>query len=369
MDKKKIFSGFLAFLYIFIIALPVSYANEEALDFDNALRIAISSNDDLRKLDNEYKALWNQRNSISDGVPDDMKSSPVYISQIVQGSQQLEAQARNKKRQQEVTLEAIEFNLKRIFFQIKIHEENMALKSNEIEKIHSDLEMQMLKRNYGVSSEYEVKQLQHNLESAKRDRDTSSKEVQKQYFALNKLLGQSTVKYSSIVPKELDYKVIGKNEAEQRIGAALANSAAISEARLAIDMLHLQKELYPLNSQANAIMGGQNNLDKPEKISDQISIVSDTLNIQTKELSQQIRTMQNSLQTIELEITALETQLKNLDEHIRIANLQLQAGLVAPKQVEDVLMQQKRLENGIYNLKSQHTLLRLQFEKPYLMGA
>ena len=347
----------------------MSFAEETSgLTYDQAVKMAISSNDNLRKLQNEYDALWDQRNSISDGVPESMKKSPVYISNIVTGSQMLEGQARNKQVQYSAALEAIELNLKKIFYSIKVNEENMILRAREISNLQDTLSMQMLKKQYGVSSEFDVKKLQNDLEKAKKDRDASSKEVEKQYFALNKLLGQSTVKYTKVIPIDLEYKPIGEQDAENRIGATLSNSAALLEAKLGVQMLEIQKNLYPLTSQA-ASMQGLPSGDKPDKISDKISITSDTIKIQEKNLEEQIRTMQNGLKTMELNVKTLETQMKNLDEHLRIAEAQLNAGMIVPKQVEDIKLQKEKLENAIYNLKSQHTLLRLQFEKPYLLGA
>lgn len=365
--KTKLISTAIS-LFLIMTSGVVSFAEETALTYEQAVKIAINSNDNLRKLQNEYDSLWNQRNSISDSLPDSMKTSPIYISNIVLGSQSMEAQANNKKVQYNAALDAIELNLKKIFYSIKVNEENMKLRAVEISNLHDAVEMEFLKKQYGTASEFDTKKLQNDLEKAKKDRDVSAKEIEKQYFALNKLLGQSTVKYTKVVPIDLEYTPVGDKDAENKIGVTLSNSAALLEAKLGVHMLQLQKDLYPLTSQA-AVMQGKSAGDSPDKISDKISIASDTIKIQEKNLEEQIRVMQNSLKTMELNIKTLETQMKNVDERIRIAQAQLDAGIMTSKQIEDIKLQKERLENSIYNLKSQHTLLRLQFEKPYLIGA
>lgn len=367
--KKSIKITFSLIMSIILFTGNLSFAQEKALTYDEALKIAISSNDNLRKLKNERDLAWNQRNSLGDGIPEPVRTSPAYISGTIKATAQLEGTTQILEKQYEVSLEAVEFNLKKIFFNVYIHEENIKIKNSEIKNLQETLELQRIKKTYGTSSEFEVKKIENDLDKARKDKAVSEKEVEKQYFALNKLLGQKTVKYTKINSISLEYSPVEGNDAEQKIGLFLANSSGIDQAKLSIKLLELQKELYPVDSLAAAMQGNYNGVNKPEKISDQISIASDSLNIQTKNLEEQIRTMQNGLKTMELNVKTLETQMKNLDEHLRIAEAQLNAGMIVPKQVEDIKLQKEKLENAIYNLKSQHTLLRLQFEKPYLLGA
>lgn len=352
------------------LLLPTSIAfaedKDKGLSYDQAISMAISSNDNLRKIQNEIDKAKNQRNSLSSNFPPEASTTAPYLSTMVQGTRDMEALAKNKALEYDSVLDAIKLELQSIFFNVGLHEEKMKIADQKIQSLREDLSIQQIKYQYGMVSEFDLKKLQNELEKTVRDKAVSEKEVQKQYFALNKLLGQATVKYTHIHPFLLEYQEVDPKDSEHKIGIALGSSAMINYKKAAIASMELKKELYPLNSEA-AMMAGAPTPEKPERISDDISVESDDLAVQKRNLEVQIRNVYNNLKSMEANIKSQETQKKILEERIRIAEVQYKAGMITQKQVDDAQLQLTTLNNGIFELKGNHTLLKLQFEKPYLL--
>lgn len=350
-----------------LLVQPLSFAEEKGgLTYEEARRIAISSNDHLRKAQNEIDRARNQRNSVSDSFPDEMKTSAPYLSTMVQSSQDLETFTKNKKLEYDSVLDAIDLELQKIFFTIKVHEESMQLADRKIQNLREGVNLELQKKQYGMASEFSVKKLQNDLEKTIREKAVSQKEVNSQYFALNKLLGQATVKYRKIQPITLKYRETTEKESENKIGWALSNSVSINMQKAHIASLELQKELYLFNREAASLTGSPSP-EKPEKISDTIAVVNDDLMIQKRNLEEQIRNIHNNLKSIESSVKTLETQKKLLEERIRVAQAQLKAGMITAKQVDDIQLQLDILSHNLLDLKSKHSLLQLQFEKPHLI--
>lgn len=350
-----------------LLLQPASFAEEKgSLTYEEARRIAINANDHLRKAQNEIDSANHQRNSISDSFPDEMKTSAPYLSTMVQSSQDLERLSKTKKLEYDSVLDAIDLELQKIFFTIKIHEESMQLADRKIQNLRQGVSLELQKKQYGMASEFDVKKLQNELEKAIRDKNVSQKEVNSQYFALNRLLGQATVKYTKIRPITLKYRVTSEKEAENKIGWALSNSVSINAQKAHIASLELQKDLYPLRTETASLTGSPAP-EKPEKVSDTITVMNDDLMIQKRNLEEQIRNIHNNLKSIESSVKALETQKKLLEERIKVAQAQLKAGMITEKQLDDIRLQLDTLSHSILDLQSKHSILQLQFEKPHLI--
>ncbi|MDO4720786.1 MAG: TolC family protein [Peptostreptococcaceae bacterium] len=354
-----------------IMLTPLSLSAQEqkiasALSYEEAVKIAVSSNDMLRKIKNEADSASNQRNSLSSNFPPEASTTAPYISTMVQSTADLEALVRNKGLEYDSTLDAIEMQLKNIFFTVHLHEENMKINDRQIAHLRQSVSIEMQKKQYGMASDFSVKKMQNDLDKLIKEKAVAEKEVQKHYFALNKLLGQSTVKYTSLKPLALEYRGVDAKDSEQKIGVALANSATVNYKKAHIASLELKKHLYPFNTETAYLLGTPAP-EKPERISDEIAIASDDLTVQKRNLEDQIRNLYNSLKSMEATITAQQAQEKILKERIRIAEVQRKAGMITQQQVDEAKLQLELLAHGIESLKGQHTLLKLQFDKPHLM--
>lgn len=336
------------------------------ITYEEAIKIAISSNDMLRKINNEIDAAKNQRNSISSNFPTEAQTSSAYISTMVQSTSDLENLVRNKGLEYDSTLDAIRMELKNIFFSVYLHEEQMYINQQNISNLRDKLSILTQKKQYGVVSDLDVKKMQIELSKAMKEQDVLEKEVQKYYFALNKLLGQATVKYTKLKPIALEYRIIDSKDSEQKIGIALSNSAAINYKKAYIASLELKKQLYPFNVET-ALLTNAPDPKKPIHLSDDISIANDELMIQKRNLEDQIRNLYNNLKTLEASIKAQETQQNLLKERIRIAEVQLNVGMITTQELKDAKLQLEILTHSINKLKGQHSLLKLQFEHPHLM--
>lgn len=357
-------------LVMAIALLPILSVAENgtnnALSYEQALKIAISSNDMLRKINNEIDAAKNQRSSLSSNFPTEAQTSAPYISTMAQSTQDLENLVKNKRLEYDSTLDAIQMELKNIFFSVHLHEKKMDINQRTIVHLRNALNIEMQKKQYGMASEFSVKKMQNDLDKAIKEQNVLEQEVQKHYFALNKLLGQSTVKYRKLQPIKLEYRIVDNKDSEQKIGIALSNSAAIHYKKAYIDSLELKKELYPLYSEA-AFLTGAPAPEKPARLSDDITIANDELMVQKRNLEDRIRNLYNNLKSMEATIKAQETQQALLKERIRIAQVQLKAGMITKHDLEEIQLQLETLTHGIQTLKGQHSLLKLQFDYPYLI--
>lgn len=352
------------------VASSAAYAQEQnqssALTYHQAFEMAIRSNDSLRKIQNEIDQAKEMRNNLSSSFPVEARTSSPYLSTIMQSAPDLEMLAKNKKIEYDSVRDAIELELRSIFVNVQLHQENMRIASKKIQSLRDAVQIELQKRQYGAASEYDAKKLQHELDKATKEKAVSEKEVQKQYFALNKLLGQATVKYTHIVPLSLEYKPVDAQDSEHKIGLALSNSALINYKKSNIASLELKKELYPLHVES----AWATNAPQPEKpfmISADIAVQADDLAIQKRNLEQQIRNLYNNLKSMEATIKAQEAQQQILAERIRIAEAQLKAGMITAKQLQDAKLQLEILNSVITDLKGKHSLMQLQFEKPHLI--
>lgn len=348
-----------------LAAVPTD-TQKSGLPYEEALRIAISSNDMLRKINNEIDAAKNQRNTLSSNFPPEATTSAPYLSTMAQSSSDLETLIKNKHLEYDSTLDAITLELQNIFFSVKLHEDNMRINDRKISHLRESLSIEMQKRHYGVASEFSVKKMQNDLDKMIKEQLVLEKEVQKHYFALNKLLGQANVKYTKIRPITLEYKLVDAQDSERKIGIALSNSAVINYKKAYIASLELKKQLYPLYSEAAWITGAPAP-EKPALLSDDISIANDELIVQKRNLEMQIRNLYNNLKSLEATVKAQETQQRLLKERIRIAEVQLKAGMITKPDVEEAKLQLETLTHAIESLKGQHSLLKLQFDNPHLI--
>lgn len=359
-------AALIALMPMSALAAAQTDIRKSGLTYDEAVKIAISSNDMLRKIENEIDAAKNQRNTLSSNFPPEAQTSAPYISTMAQSSSDLETLVKNKGLEYDSTLDAIRLELKNIFFSVKLHEDNMRINDRKIAHLREGVSIEMQKQKYGVASEFSVKKMQNDLDKAIKEQNVLEKEVQKHYFALNKLLGQSNVKYAKIQPIRLEYKPIDAHDSEQKIGIALSNSASVNYKKAYISSLELKKHLYPLNSEAAWLIGSPAP-EKPARISDDITIANDDLMVQKRNLETQIRNLYNNLKSMEATIKAQETQQSLLKERIRIAEVQLKAGMITKQDLEEAKLQLETMTYGIDSLKAQHSLLKLQFDNPHLI--
>lgn len=367
---KSLRTYLFAILIVSVMLLPISsFADNpktSGLSYEEAVRIAVLSNDMLRKINNEIDAAKDQRNSLSSNFPPQAQTSAPYISTMAQSTSDLEQLIKNKRLEYDSTLDAIQMELKNIFFSVHLHEEKMNINRRTIAHLRDAVNIELQKKQHGMASEFSVKKMQNDLDKAIKEENVLEKEVQKHYFALNKLLGQSTVKYTRLQPIKLEYRAVNNQDSEQKIGIALSNSAAINYKKAYIDSLELKKKLYPLHSEAATMTGGPAP-EKPERLSDDILIAGDDLMVQKRNLEDSIRNLYNNLKSMEATIKAQETQQTLLNERVRIAQVQLKAGMITKHDLEEIELQLQTLTHGIQMLKGQHSLLKLQFDHPYLI--
>lgn len=372
MNSKflKIVGKYIILGVVFLSSGLNVFANTSSiLTYDEAFSIALKNNRNIVKitdtLDNIDELLTKPTNTPAQAI----NANPYLSAQVTKNYFKLANASTTTKLTFEALVDALELQLRASFININSLKDNIAFKEKkliEMQKKYGDLG---LKYRNGMASKYEYDQYNFSIDKLQEELSENKLSLKKEYDNLRSIMGIRSLD-SDIEKIEFDYLLVDSLELSPDYQAAkavsdspsiIAQQKAIEESELALTVLPL--ELYGVANSNLFYEITPINVQKSE-----LKLKDTELRNAKDQLYFNVVESYNTMKTLENNIAKLEIQLNTLNQNIKLMELRLNAGMITQRDLSDLILSKEELEITIENLKANHSILIMQYQKPHLFG-
>lgn len=370
----KLMSKLIIAILMFSISVPFkvyseSYSQEksETLTFEEAFYTALLNSNKLKNIDEERYKYEEQSKKLTNNAylgAKNLLKNTALSSSIVEGSATLDVAQRAKKMEYEATKEGLEMQIRAAFYKINRQNENIKLKEDEIKNLESKNKITNLKYEVGNESKYTSKVSKIEIDKAKEELQREKEKLSKEYINLSSLMGINYLENRKLEDLVIEFSPIDEVEqnVEYTIAKAENESAGLWYKERQAELAKLKEVLYLPEIQA-----GNDNVT-PLVVRETDTRIKNNEIVDYKiGIENAVRGTYNSLKELESGIRTMEVQMETLNEGIKAKEAQFKVGMATKQELQDLYISKEKLENMIYNYKIDHCMLKMQYDKPYLI--
>lgn len=360
---------FVCSLALLFTTTLVSFAESDKLTYEDAVKIAIRNNRNVRLVSQQIDDLDVRLTTPRTPMPVALTGNPSLSAQLMIGNVKLSNASKTTKLQLEALLDGLELQIKSNFYKIASLEDSILLKELKLEDASKRYELVNLRNEYGVASRYDLERVELDIRGLKEELARDRLELKKAYDDLRVVLGVRTLG-KEIERLEAEFVPADNlsTSPEYQAAKAVADSVAIFAKQKAIEEAKLDADFGYLEYISAGMTQTEWTVTPIPIRRSEVRIKNVELRNAKEELYFSIVEAYNTLKTIEAAINQLNAQMNVLDQNIRAMETRLNVGLVTQREVDDLLMARKELLQNIEKLKSDHTILRMQYQSPHLMS-
>lgn len=264
--------------------------------------------------------------------------------------------------------EGLAFTIKSLFYNIDTMSKDIELQTDKILNQEQKKKIIELKLQYGMESQTNLTLKQLEIEQLIKDRDKMAKDLQDEYFALNKLLGLDQFQVYHIEALPLKYEALKDDpeDVDLRISQALDKDITIWGKEQQLDIQKIGVDFYALNFIDGAPSNQQGN---PTPLAAQkldVKVAANEIEQAKKDVADAVVTKYSNIKKLEDTIESTQVRLRELLERKRTLEAALTAGTVIEQDYRDIVLAINEISVGIDKLKAQHELLKEMYTNPLL---
>lgn len=367
MIKKNQIIGALTSLLLLTSTTVISFAETQALTYQDAIKIALNNNRNLAKISDQLDKLDEQYTTPTGAPPFILSIQPSLSAQLTQRSQKLSNASQTVKLQFEAVADGLELQIKGSFYKINLLKDSIDMKNKKLLDAEDKHRILSLKLRNGMASKFEVEQSDIALSELKEGIKAEQISLEKEIQNLKSILGVTVFNYNELEELPIEYSLVDDLhlKPEYQAAKAVSDSPSIMAQKKSIEEAELAVVLTPLSIASAGTDVGITpvNIQKSD-----IKLKDTELRNAKDELYFTVVSTYNNIKTLETNISQMEVQLENLNKNIDAMQVRLKAGVVSQRDLDNLLIMKEELLVGIKSLKANHTMMLMQYQKPHLLG-
>ena len=272
------------------------------------------------------------------------------------------------ERMDEYIKEGLAFTVKSIFYNIDTISNDIGLQEEKILNQQQKKQIVELKLKYGMESQTNLTLKQLEIDQLIKDKETMAKDLQDQYFALNKLLGFDQFKVYHIEALPINYEPLKDTakDVELKTSRTISKDITIWGKEQQLDIQRIGVDFYALNFISGFPSDQQANPTPLEAQKLDVRVAANEIEQAKKDAADAVATKYNNIKKLEATKESAEVRLMELLERKRTLEAALNAGTVIEQDYRDLLLGIKEIRTGIEKIESQHVLLKEMYNNPLL---
>jgi len=340
---------------------PVSAAENPTLSLEQATARALESSvkikkaqTDIDKADYEFQRAMSNVSMVPTSPWQDANASAIY-----QGYMLAQENYFSKKTAYNLSIEQLIHSTKIAYFDIQKKTQAKEVAELAFKQAERELRIANLKQNYGMMSAFGQRQAVINRNTKSSELSSAKKSLDNAWVSFRNLIGAKTGE-NFILSDKLEYEALEMSEANMFAHAAsisgheyltyLAEFGAAS-AKISYDYF------YPTTTAS---------YQATEK---GLQSANYAVTLTKEGYEQAVREMYYSIRQLENSYEIMLSTRDQLQESLRLAELQFKLGMIAELDLEATRLQLKELEKTIQAMEIDHSLLLQSFLKPWLSSA
>lgn len=368
MGKNRIYKKVVATLIAIISISSIAFAESAPLTYEEAVKLAIRNNHQIKRVTQEIDDLDIKLTTPSNIPNEVFMVMPSLSAQLTQSSFRLSNAHQAKKLEFEGVIDALELQLKNSFHQIEYLNKSIDFKEKKIidaldKTINTDI-----KYRYGVASRFEAEQGAFDIKKEREELASQKLSLEKEKDNLRQIIGIKNFD-REIVPIEAEFISTDKLQLNPnfQVAKAIANSASIFYQQKSIEEAELNRLLAHWEFYEAANTPAQFSLTPIPVRESEIRLKDIELRSQKEQLEFSIRETYNTLKSLETAITQMENQIEKVSKDVDAMKVRFEVGIVTQRDVKTLEMALEELVFNLEKLKADHTMVRMQYERPHLI--
>lgn len=272
------------------------------------------------------------------------------------------------ERMDEYIKEGLAFTLKSIFYNIDTISKDIELQQDKVLNQQQKKKIIEIKLQYGMESQTNLTLKQLEIEQLIKDKEKMAKDLQDQYFELNKLIGFDQFRTYQIVAFPVNYQPIKDTpeDVELKTSQTIDRDISIWGKEQQLDIQRIGVDFYALNFIDGFPSDKQSNPTPLEAQKLDIQVSANQIQQAKKDAADAVVTKYNNIKKLEATRESTEVRLNELLERKRTLEAALKAGTVIQQDYNDLVLGIKEISLGMEKIESQHELLKEMYNNPLL---
>lgn len=361
---KKILSGLIFALFLVVIIVPNTYAqdvaNSSSITLDQAVEMALNHNKSIRKVEYDIERGQEVRDSVADGVkyiPSEQTDPAVAMAYT--GLLATDMQLQMTKKTLEVEKDKVTLNVFDKYTAVLAAVKNLDLAELKLEKAQKDYQIVQIGYSIGTVSQSQLKQAEYQNKTCGLNYELAQKQLEKAYENFNSGVGLNLSQRPLLVDS-IEFEPIEFADLAHEVTRIIDGSPAIWLAEQQVDLYEVTLRLHNWADPTSAPYEAK-----------QIDV--DKAKVSAADGKEQLR---NGLYNLHKEIIQLQdnyevvAQAVNMtQEDLRIKKLQYQLGMLSKQEYLAAQLALTEAETNFNNIKYAHEYLKQSFYKPWAITA
>lgn len=330
---------------------------ENVMTYEEALKKALSSNSNLKNLEESFELLEEKRKDLSRSFADvNTQGQYVHVASVIRGVNTYQNQIKNTSLNEKIMKDATEYMLRSYITTIEGYKLDIQLMEEKIKLEQRDIKNLKLKNELGLASQSDLTTAEQNLERSKSNLQSLKIALNREKVALKSFLD---INEKEEIKIEFDATV-------KELNVTDINGYAFSKISSAPNIEILDNAID--NAEYNLATHSGDLSETRLEVENALSKAKRDKQDAEKNMEQSIKQAYNNIQTLLENKKVLELDLIKAkeDEEKMLANFE--AGLVTLNDVENIRLAILSSEMAIKKNELNYYNLIFPFEKPYLLS-
>ena len=373
--SKWLLVAFLVIALCVTSVVPTWAATEAAegektlLTFEEALRLSLANDVNLKTQAKTLQQLEDGRERIVDITWDTRPGdvTPVGPAAIITDITtknltlailQTDLNMRSVEIQRRVEKERIEFVLQNLFNEIRETQLKQALLEDKLDYLEVLVHQEQLKRNNGMSSPFMLDQLMKERDQQVKNREILQQSMNNLYQQLAVMTGLRNIHQYEAEIMHQEFRPLESTDETVLVSRALSADPYMAIQRHEVEKAERDRQLFTYTGPDTTPFSV-----REAEVDKQIL----KQNRLREELQKVVEQRISQLRQLEQQIAASTIKIKQLDEQLRVLNLQHELGMIIQNDLTEKELERNSEIKNLEDLEQSHALLRTLVEKPYIV--